>query len=73
MAVIDGLISEFGSDLRGWDHSKLATGQAIVELISNGQLKTFVGLDNSLQPEAYDLINEYLFSLESQQHRESLS
>lgn len=59
-AAIDGLMNEMGSELRIWYHSKLTTGQAIVDLILNGQLKPLISSDHSLLPEAYNLINDYL-------------
>lgn len=59
-AAIKGLMNKFGPELRIWYHSKLSTGQAIVDLISDGRLKPLISTNNSLRPEAYDLIHDYL-------------
>jgi inorganic triphosphatase YgiF len=54
------LRDEFPSRLRPWPYGKLPTGQAIQELLADGQLDGLTGQDGMLRPAAYERIAEVL-------------
>lgn len=60
--VIESLLEKFGTVLRKWDHSKLATGKAIERLLSEKAPARFLDMDNNLKPDTYEKIDCYLNS-----------
>lgn len=58
--VAEGLVAMYGPVLRGWGHSKLATGKAIEKMLSEGALEGLLDINNNLKPVAYDKIDDYL-------------
>ena len=54
------LRDEFPSLLRPWPYGKLPTGEAIQELLADGQFDGLTGQDGILRPEAYEQIAEVL-------------
>ncbi len=58
--VIDVLTTMFGDVLRVWDHSKLAIGFALAELLKRGNMEDLLDLTGNLKPAAYDKIDDYL-------------
>jgi hypothetical protein len=54
------LVAMFGDVLKVWDHSKLAIGFALEELLKRGDLEGLLDLDGNLMPAAYDKIDDYL-------------
>jgi hypothetical protein len=59
-SAIDGLTILLGDLLRVWDHSKLAIGFALEELVAQGELEELLDLNGDLTPAAYDKIDRYL-------------
>jgi inorganic triphosphatase YgiF len=59
-AVIASLVAIHGYTLRRWDHSKLATGMAIEELLGEEGAEGLLDVDNHLKPSAYDRIDDRL-------------
>lgn len=58
-AAAAALLERFGSVLRRWDHSKLATGRALEALVGGGE-DLPVGDQGELLPEAYDRLEPWL-------------
>jgi inorganic triphosphatase YgiF len=61
--IIGALIDQFGSALRPWPHSKLATGFAIEELLGTSVLQAFICSDNRLAAKAYERLDEHIREL----------
>ena len=61
--IIGALLHEFGSALRPWPHSKLATGFVIEEGLKTDVLQQFMCSDNRLTPAGYDRLDEHLRKL----------
>jgi inorganic triphosphatase YgiF len=58
--VTKGLIEMYGTVLRRWKYSKLATGKALEKLLSDGALGGLVDINNNLKPAVYDKIDGLL-------------
>jgi inorganic triphosphatase YgiF len=58
--VVESLVALHGPALRRWDHSKLATGKATEQMLSEGVLEGLLDIHNNLKPVAYDKIDDYL-------------
>jgi len=58
--IVAHLRDEFPDQLRPWPYGKLPTGQAIQELLADGQLDGLTGQDGMLRPAAYEQIAEVL-------------
>ena len=58
--ITTSLRDGFPSQLRPWPYGKLPTGQAIQELLADGQLDGLTGQDGMLRPAAYEQIAEVL-------------
>lgn len=56
--LTESLIQEYGTELRTWSHSKLATGELVAKLWNDGVLKELIDAEHMLMPSAYDKINE---------------
>jgi len=61
--IIGALLHEFGSALRPWPHSKLATGLAIDELLETGVLQPLICSGNRLTAATYDRLDEHIRKL----------
>jgi inorganic triphosphatase YgiF len=58
--VAESLVAMYRPALRRWDHSKLATGKAIEQMLREGALEGLLDAHNNLKPVAYDKIDDYL-------------
>ncbi len=58
--LAEALKVRFPSQLRVWDHGKLATGKAAAALLKAGSLNRFISEDGNIMPPAYDMIADYL-------------
>ncbi|MBM3210876.1 CYTH domain-containing protein [Candidatus Poribacteria bacterium] len=58
----DILINTYKPNFRVWNYGKLTTGIAIENLINEGFLAEFIGVNNTLKPDAYKII-EYRIKL----------
>lgn len=59
-SVAAALKAMLGDELRAWDHSKLAIGFALEDLLARGDLEGLLDLYGNLTPAAYDRIDELL-------------
>ena len=58
--ITESLHDEFPAQLLPWPYGKLPTGQAIQELLAEGNLDDLIGEDDILRPAAYERIAELL-------------
>jgi inorganic triphosphatase YgiF len=58
--LVPALLRRYPDTLRPWTYSKLATGNAIAELMAKRRLDDVVSPDGTLAPQAYGLIARYL-------------
>ena len=56
----ESLVEMYGTTLRRWNHSKLATGKGVENLLYEGALEGLLDSNNNLKPVAYDKIYDYL-------------
>jgi inorganic triphosphatase YgiF len=59
-SITESLIRRYGPVLRRWDHSKLATGKAIEQLLIERAPAGLLDSRNYLKPVAYDTLDDYL-------------
>jgi hypothetical protein len=69
--ITASLRDEFPSQLRPWPYGKLPTGQAIQELLADGQLDGLTGPDGMLRPAACERIAGLLNSAAMSQPRQA--
>lgn len=58
--ITESLHGKFPVQLRLWPYGKLPTGEAIQELLADGELDGLIGEDDTLQPAAYEQIAKLL-------------
>ena len=58
--IVESLHDEFPAQLLLWPYGKLPTGNAIQELLAEGNLADLIGEDDILPPTAYERIAEFL-------------
>jgi CYTH domain len=59
-ALLGALAEGLPGELRPWPHGKLATGQAVEQLLAEGRLQDLLGHDDRILPAAHELLAEYL-------------
>ncbi len=59
-ALLGILDARYAPALRRWNHSKLATGQALEKMLDEGVLKGLLDRNNNLKPAVYDSIDDYI-------------
>ena len=59
-AVIEDLLSRYGSTLRKWPHNKLATGKLLERMVGEGLIRDLINGQNNLMPHAFDRLDTYL-------------
>jgi hypothetical protein len=59
-ALLGALAARFPSDLKPWPYGKLATGQAVEQLLAEGRLEGLLDARQRIRPAAHDLLAEFL-------------
>jgi inorganic triphosphatase YgiF len=59
-ALLGALAEVFSDDLRPWPYGKLATGQAVEQLLAAGRLEGLLDPSGRISPAAHDQLAEYL-------------